>query len=508
MDRKSIIKVIALMVTGFGIGIDFTGALLLVPAIENSFDADITSTQWVLNIYALFFAMTMVAGGRLGDMYGHRKMMIIGLSIFLSASVLCFLSPGLDYLIGARALQGIGAGCVWPCTLAFGATKVSKEEHRALVMGLILAGVTTGNVFGPMISGAVVNLGDWRLFFLANVVFSSVSMATAILLMERETEHKKGEHIDFAGMAILSFAVLLLLYGLDVGADWGWTSLPLLALFFVSAVLFFLFPRVEKRVKEPLLLPQLMQNREFLITLGLNMFNVSAAFVGLLYFPQYMQKVLGWSVFQSALGLAPLTVLLAVGSIVSGTLYNDFGPKRLLFWGYVCATVGAASVVVMPTGTGYLQILPGMALIGLGATLTVGPSGTAAVCAVKPERAGLVGGLSFMTHLVYGAIAVACATAVMYVSSLSSLKTRLAAEGINMSEADQKAINGGTLTTKSAQAVLEKLNSAEVEKVHAAIATAFDTGMNMAFVFATISVAAGIALALMLDEKKLHKVEG
>ncbi len=508
MDRNSIIKVIALMVTGFGIGIDFTGALMLVPAIENSFDADITSTQWVLNIYALFFAMTMVAGGRLGDMYGHRKMMIIGLSIFLFASVLCFVSPGLDYLIGARALQGIGAGCVWPCTLAFGATKVSKEEHRALVMGLILAGVTTGNVFGPMISGAVVNLGDWRLFFLANVVFSSISMTTAILLMERETEHKKGEHIDFAGMGILSFAVLLLLYGLDVGADWGWTSLPLLLLFFVSAVLFFLFPKVEKRVKEPLLMPQLMQNREFLITLGLNMFNVSAAFVGLLYFPQYMQKVLGWSVFQSALGLAPLTVLLAVGSIVSGTLYNDFGPKRLLFWGYICATVGAASVVIMPSGTGYFQILPGMALIGLGATLTVGPSGTAAVCAVKPERAGLVGGLSFMTHLVYGAIAVACATAVMYVTSLSSLKTRLTASGINMSEADQKAINGGTLNTDSAKAVLEKLNSGETEKVQAAIAAAFDTGMNMAFVFATISVAAGIVLALMLDEKKLHKVEG
>ncbi|WP_299987625.1 MFS transporter [uncultured Ruegeria sp.] len=508
MDRTSIIKVIALMVTAFGIGIDFTGALMLVPAIENSFDTDITSTQWVLNIYALFFAMTMVAGGRLGDMYGHRKMMIIGLCIFLFASVLCFVSPGLDYLIGARALQGIGAGCVWPCTLAFGATKVSKEEHRALVMGLILAGVTTGNVFGPMISGAVVNLGDWRLFFLANVVFSCISMATAILLMERETEHKKGERIDFAGMGVLSFAVLLLLYGLDVGADWGWTSLPLLLLFFVSAMLFFLFPRIEKRVKEPLLLPQLMQNREFLITLGLNMFNVSAAFVGLLYFPQYMQKVLGWSVFQSALGLAPLTVLLAVGSIVSGTLYNDFGPKRLLFWGYICATAGAASVVLMPAGSGYLQILPGMAMIGLGATLTVGPSGTAAVCAVKPERAGLVGGLSFMTHLVYGAISVACATAVMYASSLSSLNSRLTAAGINMSEADQKVINGGTLTTESAKAVLQKLNSGETEKVSAAIAAAFDTGMNMAFVFATISVAAGIILALMLDEKKLHKVEG
>ncbi len=507
MERRSIVLVIALMVTGFGIGIDFTGALMLVPAIEASFDADITSTQWVLNIYALFFAMTMVAGGRLGDMYGHRKIMIVGLAIFLFASILCFVSPGLDYLIGARALQGIGAGCVWPCTLAFGATKVSKPEHRALVMGMILAGVTTGNVFGPMISGAAVSFGEWRLFFLANIVFSSISMATAVFVMEKETEHKKGEHIDFAGMGILSFAVLLLLYGLDVGADWGWTSVPLLLMFFVSAVLFVAFPRVEKRVQEPLLLPQLMQNREFMITLGLNMFNVSAAFVGLLYFPQYMQKVLGWSVFQSALGLAPLTVLLAVGSIVSGTLYNDFGPKRLLFWGYTCATVGAATVVVLPASWGYFQILPGMAMIGLGATLTVGPSGTAAVCAVKPERAGLVGGLSFMTHLCYGAIAVACATAIMYVTSLSSLGKQLAADGITMSAADQQAINGGSLTTDSAKAVMQHFNAQEAEKIKTALSAAFDTGMNMAFVFAMFSVAVGIVLALMLDEKKLHKIE-
>ncbi|MCA0928154.1 MFS transporter [Ruegeria profundi] len=507
MDRSSIIKIIALMVTGFGIGIDFTGALILVPAIENSFDTDITSTQWVLNIYALFFAMTMVAGGRLGDMYGHRKMMLIGLSIFLFSSIMCFVSPTLDFLIVARALQGIGAGCVWPCTLAFGATKVSRPEHRAMIMGLILAGVTCGNVFGPLISGTVVNLGDWRLFFLANVVFSTISMVTALLLMQRETQHKQGEHIDFAGMGILSFAVLLLLYALDVGADWGWSSPPLLMLFLLSAGLFFLFPKVEKRVKEPLLLPQMMANREFRITLGLNMFNVSAAFVGLMYFPQYMQKVLGWSTLQSAFGLAPLTVLLAVGSIVSGKLYNDFGPKRLLFWGYLCATIGAASVVAMPATLGYWQILPGMAMIGLGATLTVGPSGTAAVCAVKPERAGLVGGLSFMTHLVYGAVSVACATAIMFLVSLRSLGEQLTAAGIDMSDADQRAINGGTLTTATAHEVMQKLTGPEVEKVKDAIASAFDTGMNMAFIFATLSVSVGIVLAMLLDEDKLHKVE-
>ena len=146
-------------------------------------------------------------------------------------------------------------------------------------------------------------------------------------------------------------------------------------------------------------------------------------------------------------------------------------------------------------------------MIGLGATLTVGPSGTAAVCAVKPERAGLVGGLSFMTHLVYGAISVACATAIMYVTSLSSLRERLSAAGISMSEADQRAINGGTLSTASAQDVLNKLSTTEAEQVRNAINAAFDSGMNMAFIFATVSVSIGVLLALMLDENKLHKVE-
>ena len=113
-----------------------------------------------------------------------------------------------------------------------------------------------------------------------------------------------------------------------------------------------------------------------------------------------------------------------------------------------------------------------------------------------------------MTHLVYGAISVACATAIMYVASLSSLRNLLSEAGIKMSEADQKTINGGTLDTASAQVVMQKLSSAEAEKVKTAIAAAFDTGMNMAFVFAAFSVAFGIVLALMLDEKKLHKVEG
>ncbi|MFA3919784.1 MFS transporter [Ruegeria hyattellae] len=504
MDRKSTLSIAALMVTAFAVGIDFTGAMLLVPAIELSFDADITSTQWVLNIYALFFAMTMVTGGRLGDMYGHRPVLMIGLMIFLLASVLCLVAPDLITLIGARALQGIGSGLIWPCTLAFGATRIAKPEEQGLVMGLILSGVTIGNVIGPLLSGVAVTLGDWRYFFVANVVLAILSMVTIRTLMPREETHKSGQHLDLVGVAVLAIAVLLLLYSLDVGADLGWASTPIVVMIAVSFVLVLLFPTIERHVKEPLIIPQMLRNREFMITLSLNALQVPALFIALLYFPQYMQKTLGWSAMASAFGLVPMTALLCAGSIISGRLYNDFGPKRLLLSGYVMSALGAVLVVLLPESLGYFQILPGMLLIGIGSTLSVGPAGTAAMSAVKPERAGLVGGLSFMVHLVYGAIAVAFATALMYAASLARLAQQLAADKIDMSNADQHAINGGALATDQAKAAVSHFDTAQVTQIRDALATAFNSGMDMAFVFACLSALVGLVLSAMLNEKKLQ----
>ena len=123
------------------------------------------------------------------------------------------------------------------------------------------------------------------------------------------------------------------------------------------------------------------------------------------------------------------------------------------------------------------------------------------------ERAGLVGGLSFMVHLVYGAVAVALATAIMYMVSLSRLGSQLTALNVDLSLADQKALNGGTLATKSAHVILDRVSSADAEVIRSAIKSAFDSGMDMAFLFATLSAMVGLVLALMLDEAKLHKVQ-
>lgn len=457
-----------LMITAFMIGTDFTGALLLVPSIEKELSADITTTQWVLNIYALSFAMFMVTGGRLGDTRDRRQVLLIGLVLFLVASVGCFLAPDIGILIASRALQGLGAALIWPSIIAFGAINAT-EDQRGFVMGLILAGVTGGNVIGPLIGGVSASLGDWRLFFLVNMILAAVVAVLVFRLIPKQAPQADDERVDYAGVLVLSCAILALLFALDVGADWGWSSPRILGLFAASVALFLVFPLMERRVADPLMPPQLLGNRQFLITLWLNALMVPSFFVAFLYFPQFMQKVLGWTVLEASFGMLPLMLPLMVGSIIAGNLYKPFGPKRLLFAGYFLVLLGCACVLLLPSDLGYLTILPTMLLIGLGAPMAVGTSGTAVVSAVKASRAGLAGGLSFMLHLAYGAIGVAVATAIMFTSAAGN---KTSAEGAG-------ALSGA----------------------------AFAHGMSLAYWPVLLSVLLGLLLVLAIDESKLHAID-
>ncbi len=506
MSTELKLRIVTLMIAAFTIGTDFTGALLLVPRIENAFGADITTTQWVLNIYALVFAMGMVAGGRLGDMYGRRRFLLIGLGIFIVASAACLFAPSIGWLIGARALQGVGAAMMWPCILAYGAT-IGPADDRGLVMGLILAGITSGNVIGPLISGVVVSMGDWRLFFLVNAVFASTAAVLVSRALPKERLEKATERVDFAGITTLSLATLALLYALDVGASWGWSSTLILGLFVLSLVLFVVFPLVEKRVSDPTVPVALMHNREFILALWTNALLIPAIFIAFLYFPQYMQKVLGWTVLEASIGMVPLMVLLSVGSIVSGRYYKVYGPKRLLLTGYTLVTLGAATILFINRDWEYFGVLPAMLLMGFGASISVGSAGTATVSAVAPKRAGLAGGLSFMLHLTYGAIGVAVATAIMYATNLSSLASGLAQAGIKMSAADQIVLSGGSVDTSAARSVLSNFSAADSEKVSVVLSEAFTQGMSHAYWPAVVSAAVGILVVLAIDEQKLQTVK-
>ncbi|MEM9631695.1 MAG: MFS transporter [Pseudomonadota bacterium] len=503
MDGKAKRVLAAVSVPAFVIGTDFTGAMLLVTPIEREYSVDITTTQWILNAYALTFSMCLVAGGRLGDLFGHRQYVLMGLGVFGIASLGCVLAPDVTFLIWARALQGIGSAFIWPCLLALAATCVEEEERGAAV-GILLGAVASGNAMAPFIAGTLAEIGDWRGFFGFNTVFAIISAALMYHFVDRETEHATDEKVDLLGMITLAVAVFCLMFGLDLGADYGWTGLVTLALFGGALVFFALFPFVESKVKDPMVPLQMMRNHQFVRTLSLNGLPAIVLFLCMLYLPQYMQKVFGWSIFWSSLGMLSLGIPISIMNVAVGNYYNSVGPRKLMAIGHVFLIICCVLMLLMKESWGYLGLMPVMITVAIGGGLAFGPAGTAAVNAVGPKRAGLAGGLSFMFHLGLGAIGIACATALMFSAAIRQVASTLEAANVSLSPSDMRLLAAGTLEDPAIKAILSRVSGKEADVIAEAVRQSFASGLHAAFWFGLVVAALGLVISLSVDESKLR----
>ncbi|MEM7223342.1 MAG: MFS transporter [Pseudomonadota bacterium] len=499
MDQRSRGLIRGLGLGSLTIGTDFTGAMMLAVPIEREYGVDITTTQWVVNVYALTFSMALVAGGRLADLYGRRRLLRIGLAIFVLASLGCTLAPTISWLIGARALQGIGSAIVWPAILGIVSNAV-EEDERGFAIGLMIGAIGIGNSIGPIAAGVLSGIGEWRMFFGINVLLGALTLAGTFRLVPADRDRAADERIDTLGMAVLSLAILALLYALDVGADWGWGSLAILGLFAGAAVLFTLFPVIEARVRDPLMPPSMLRNGQFMIALAMNGLAVPGFFVFWIYLPQYFQNVLGWSVLEASLSIIPSMICIAVTSPIAGRLYDRIGPRSLLLFGYGLLT-GALVVTVLVTGdtkTTYIELLPSILLVGIGSAVAVSASGPAAVAAVDPSRASLAGGLSFMVHLALGALGVAGATAILFGVSTARLSGALEHLGISLSPSAQLALAGSARGTPEAKQALRGIDAEKATEITAAAQNAFVAGFDWAICFCVAVTTSGIILALFI----------
>jgi len=505
MDRRTTAIVAGLGLPALTIGTDFTGALMLVLPIEREFAADITTTQWVLNIYALTFAMGMVTAGRLADLFGRRRLLLVGMAVFILGSFGCAAAPSIGWLITARAIQGIGSSIIWPCVLGIASTSVQKED-QGFAIGMIMGCITIGNVIGPVIAGFVGGLGEWRLFYAINVILGVLSLVFVPKAVPADAGERRKEAIDYSGIAVLSLAILGLLYTLDVGADWGWVSLPTIGLFAAAVILFAAFPLVEGHVADPLVPPQMRHNGQFLMALAANSLCVPAVFLMFLYVPQYLHKCLGWTVLKSTIGALPLMVCLAVVSLVSGRLYNRIGPRHLLLSGYCLTALGVVATMLISPEWGYLGLVPALILIGIGAALCIGTAGTAAVGAADPSRASLAGALSFMAHLALGAIGVAGGTAILFGFSATKLRQGIAALGVSLSPAELLTLNGAAPGAPASRGIIDSFGGNIADQIAGVVRDAFVSGLHQAYWLPLVMAVIGIFVALALDDEKLTQV--
>jgi EmrB/QacA subfamily drug resistance transporter len=489
----------ALIAMGLGVIVianDFTALNVALPAIEQDFNVDVGTAQWVINAYCLVFGMAIVTGGRLADLFGRRRAFFIGSAFFAGFSLLGGLAPNAIFLIAMRVGMGIGGALMWPAIL--GMTYAALPESKAgLAGGLILGAAGLGNAMGPLLGGILTDELSWRWIFFLNVPIAIVAVLVTWAKVHQPRPEVEDERIDYPGIATLSTGLFLILLAFDQAADWGFGNPAVIAMLVVAALLLVSFAFIEPRMKRSALIPSdVLRTTEFrnaCITVTL----MSAVFfVTVLYAPQFMEKILDYSALKAGVGMLPMLGTFAVTSFVAGPLYGRLGPKITVTAGAVGLAVGPFLLSMVDSSSSYSGLIVGLALTGLGAGLFYPSVTTAGVTALDPSRTSLAGGLVYMCQIAGGAIGVAITTTIFTITSENDLDSKATTAGHRLTDHQDAVLHGQLAGTKAAANALHHLPASAQNVIVPIIKDSFAVGVQAGFRFVAIAAVLGLLISL------------
>jgi EmrB/QacA subfamily drug resistance transporter len=391
---------------------DFSAINVALPTMEQDFDTNVNTIQWVVNAYALTFGVLIVTGGRLADMFGRRNTFFLGTAIFASMSALGGAAPNETLLIAARVLMGIGGALMWPAILGM-TYELLPEEKAGLAGGIIIGAAGLGNAIGPLIGGVLTQELSWRWIFFLNVPIAVFAVGVTWFLV-RVKEPEPGERrIDYAGIGAISVGLVSLLIALDQVADWGWTDPRVIGLLVLAAAMLAAFGPIERRAGTHALVPkEVMRNESFTASCIAVLFMSATFFASLLYLPQLMEKQFGYSPLEAGVGMLPFLATFAVVSFVAGPLYNRLGAKVLAVFGAACITLAPFLFSLIDADSGYDSLIVGMVVLGIGIGSFYPTATTAGVTSVDESQTSLAGGIVYMFQIAGGSIGLGLTTTV------------------------------------------------------------------------------------------------
>src|SRR5919197_290227 len=388
----------AMTLVPMGLGVlvianDFTALNVALPSIEHDFNVDVGTAQWVINAYALTFGMAIVPGGRLADMFGRRRVFFVGTAIFATFSLLGGLAHDSVWLIAMRVGMGIGGALMWPAIL--GMTYAALPESKAgLAGGLILGAAGIGNALGPLIGGVLTDELSWRWIFYLNIPIAAFAVLVTWLKVHQPRPEVADQRIDYPGIATLSTGLLLILVAFDQAADWGFGDARVIAMLVVAAVLVVAFGFLEPRMKESALVPaDVMRNAQFRSVCLAVLLMSAVFFATVLYAPQFMEKILGYSALKAGVGMVPMLATFAIVSFFAGRAYERLGPKLAISLGAAGLAIGPFLLSMVDANSGYGSLVAGLAATGVGAGFFYSSVTTAGGPPPHPSPARLARGL-------------------------------------------------------------------------------------------------------------------
>src|SRR5919108_2473310 len=491
LDRGTMLALVAMAMSVFVIANDFAALSVALPSIEKDFDADVSSVQWVINIYALVFGVLIVNGGRLADMFGRRGIFFVGAAIFAFFSVLGGAAQDDLWLIVCRALMGIGGAMMWPAVLGM-TYAILPDDKAGLAGGLILGVAGFGNAAGPVIGGALTEALSWRWILFVNLPIALIACFVTWRTVSESRAEGTREGIDYFGIATLTVGLMALLVALDQVTLWGWTDPRILGLFALCVVLLVAFAVAQRRGGSSALIPRdVMGNPSFRAACVATLLMSAVFFAVLLFLPQFTQKILGYGPLEAGAAFLPLLGVFAVTSFVAGTLYERLGAKTIVSAGALCLTAGSFLISLVDRDSGWASLIPGMVVTGLGVGLFYSSITTAAVTALDPRRASLAGGLGYMFQIAGGAVGPRVTTTVFTHGSGDSLQADLA--GSRLSGAAVDSLHGALAGTDPATAILARFPPDVADRILELVREAFAAGMQWGF-----RLVAALALAALL----------
>lgn len=416
--------------------LDTTIVNVALPSIRADLHFTETSLVWVVNAYMLTFGGFLLLGGRLGDLYGPRRVFLAGLALFTLASLACGLANSQGLLIAARAVQGLGGAVVSAVSLSLIMNLFTEPGERAKAMGVYGFVCAGGGSVGVLLGGLLTSSFSWHWIFLVNLPIGVVVYGLTLALLPGSRPQAGSHKLDVGGAVTVTLSLMLAVYAVVNGNELGWGSTQTLVLLGAALALMVAFLVIETRVSNPLMPLSLFRSRNVSAANVIGVLWAAGMFAWFFISALYMQLVLGYSPMQVGLAFLPANLIMAACSVgISAWLIGKLGLKIPLAAGLALGTLGLALFARAPVGGNFVvDVLPGMVLLGFAAGIAFNPLLMAAMGDVAPSESGLASGVVNTAFMMGGALGLAV------LASLAAARTSALAEG---GAAAAVALNGG-----------------------------------------------------------------
>jgi EmrB/QacA subfamily drug resistance transporter len=500
VSRSQRLTLIATILGSTVVFLDSTVVNVALPAISEGLDVGLAGQQWVVEAYTLALVSLLLVGGSLGDQFGRRKVFVIGLVAFGVTSVLCAVAPTSEFLIGARALQGIAGALLVPGSLAIVASTF-EGEARGKAVGTWTAWTGIATVVGPAGGGALIGITSWRAIFWVNIPLIAATVMLTLHSVQESRDEDAFLGIDWAGIALSAIGLGGPTFALIEQPSRGWADPVVWVPMLVGVASFGLFILREAKARHPMLPLWLFKIRNFWVT-NLTTLSTYAGLIGGLFFVGlYLQQVVGYSPLEAGLATTPISILMFFLSPRFGRIASGTGPRAPMTAGPIVGGLGLLLLLRVDTGANYLlDVLPGLLVFGVGLSATVAPLTATVLDSVDEHRVGIASGVNNGVSRVAGLLAIAVLGAVISAHFGSALDSNLGSEPLSSQGA-------GIVSDAKAQPLAvpdtEDLPPTEADRVATASAEASTSAFHLGVLIAgLLMILGGIAAGLGIENPK------